>query len=48
VLTPYAVARDGEHFYSVRQLPRTSGPVTQISVILNWFEDLKTKVRTGR
>jgi eukaryotic-like serine/threonine-protein kinase len=43
VLTPYAVARDGQHFYAVRQPPQTSVPVTHINFILNWFEELKTK-----
>ncbi len=44
VLTPYAVAPDGQRFYAVRQLPRTAKPVTEIHVVLNWFEELTAKL----
>ena len=43
VLTPYAVAPDGRRFYAVRQTTRASVPVTEIRVVLNWFEELRTK-----
>jgi hypothetical protein len=43
VLTPYAVAPDGRRFYAVRQTTRASAPVTEIRVVLNWFEELRTK-----
>ena len=45
VLTPYAVGANGR-FYAVRQLPRVPAPVTQINLILNWFEALKSRVVT--
>jgi hypothetical protein len=41
VLTPYAVAPDGLRFYAVSQPKRAAAPVTQINLILNWFEELK-------
>jgi Tol biopolymer transport system component len=44
ILTPYAVAPDGQRFYAVRQVPRAITPVTQVNLILNWFEELKAKV----
>jgi dipeptidyl aminopeptidase/acylaminoacyl peptidase len=48
VLTPYAVAQDGQRFYAVRRLRRTSTPVTQVNLILNWFEELKAKAPARR
>jgi hypothetical protein len=44
----YDVSRDGQRFYVVRR-PVTPSPmpVTHISLVQNWFEDLKAKVPTG-
>jgi serine/threonine-protein kinase len=36
VFTPYAVARDGQHFYMVRDAPSTRQPITEIRLVLNW------------
>jgi eukaryotic-like serine/threonine-protein kinase len=44
LLTPYAVAPGGRQFYAVRQLSRAPAPPADVDVVLNWFEDLKTKV----
>jgi WD40 repeat protein len=41
LLTPYAVSRDGQHFYAVRIPPRTGPLVTSIDLVLNWSEELK-------
>jgi serine/threonine-protein kinase len=45
VLTPYAVALDGQHFYAIKKVPRESTPVTYLNVVFNWFEELKARVR---
>jgi len=45
LLTPYAVSPDGQHFYAVRQPVHKPAPVTQINVILNWFEEVKARSR---
>ena len=44
VLTPYAVARDGQRFYAVRHPRRAATPVTEISLVLNWFDDLRSRL----
>jgi Tol biopolymer transport system component len=44
----YDVSRDGQRFYVIRRLEAPSGvPVTHISLVQNWFEELKAKVPTG-
>ena len=41
----YDVARDGSRFYAVQyRNPPPAPPITHISVILNWFEQLRAKV----
>ncbi len=45
----YDVAPDGQHFYAVRYgMPSPPTPVTHISLMLNWFEELKAKVPVKR
>jgi Tol biopolymer transport system component len=44
----YSVAPDGRRFFAVRMVPQASDPVTHISLILNWFEDVIAKVPPGR
>jgi eukaryotic-like serine/threonine-protein kinase len=45
--TAYDVSPDGQRFLMVKQTePSTS--VTQINVVLNWFEELKQKVPAGK
>jgi hypothetical protein len=45
ILTPYAVSPDGQRFYTVRSLPRAPARVTDINLVLNWFEELNAKIR---
>ena len=45
-MKPYDVAPDGQRFLLVRK-EEGSDP-TQINVVLNWFEELKQRVPTGR
>jgi len=45
----YDVAPDGQRFYVVRTPPPPPTPVvTHVDLMLNWPEELKTKVPTGR
>jgi hypothetical protein len=44
VLTPYAVAQDGQRFYAVRHPRRAAAPATEISLVLNWFDDLRPRL----
>jgi len=48
LLTPYAVAPDGKSFYAVRNVPRPQTRVTDVNVIFNWFEELKSKAPARR
>jgi len=43
----YDVDADGD-FLMVSEAPPTPQPVTQLNVVLNWFEELKELVPTGR
>ena len=45
LLTPFAVSSDAQHFYAVRKPAATAAPITQINVVLNWFEEVKAKSR---
>jgi hypothetical protein len=45
----YDVSLDGQRFYTVQAVP--SPPVslvTEINLVLNWAEELKTKVPSGQ
>jgi hypothetical protein len=42
------VSPDGRQFFAVRMVPQPAQPVTHINLILNWFEDVKAKVPSGR
>jgi hypothetical protein len=45
----YDVARDGQRFYAMQyRYPPPVAPVTHLSLILNWFEELKAKAPTAR
>jgi len=45
----YNVAPDGQRFYAVQYVTPPPPPVvTHINLIMNWFEELKAKVPTGR
>ena len=46
---PYAVAPDGQLFYAMRLVPRSPrAPVTQIRLVTNWLDELKTRVAAGQ
>ena len=44
----YDVTPDGRRFLMVKPKPRPPSPVTQLVLVLNWFEELKAKVPTTR
>ena len=45
----YDVTPDGQQFFVFQERPRPPmAPVTHISLVLNWFEELKAKVPTTR
>jgi Tol biopolymer transport system component len=43
----YDVSPDGQRFLMLKPVEQAAGP-TQINVVLNWFEELKQKVPTGK
>jgi Tol biopolymer transport system component/predicted Ser/Thr protein kinase len=44
----YAVSPDGQRFLMVKPSEQAQATPTQINVVLNWFEELKQKVPTGK
>ena len=42
----YAVSPDGQRFLMIKA-PEQEAILSQINVVLNWFEELKQKVPTG-
>jgi serine/threonine protein kinase/Tol biopolymer transport system component len=44
----YDVSPDGQRFLMLRPSEQTQTAQTQINVVLNWFEELKQKVPTGK
>ncbi len=44
----YDVSRDGQRFLMLKPIDQGEGAPTQINVVLNWFEELKQKVPTGK
>ena len=44
--TAYDVSADGQRFLMVKET-EPAAAVTQINVVLNWFEELKRRVPTG-
>jgi Tol biopolymer transport system component/tRNA A-37 threonylcarbamoyl transferase component Bud32 len=47
ISTAYDVSADGQRFLMVKATEQASS-ATQINVVLNWFEELKQKVPTGK
>ena len=45
---PYDVARDGNHFLFFRTAGETKEESQQLTVVVNWFEELKSKMRPGK
>jgi len=49
VSTPnYDVSPDGQRFLMLKPTEQAQAAPTQINVVLNWFEELKQKVPTGK
>ena len=44
----YDVSSDGQRFLMLKASEQPEGAPTQMNVVLNWFEELKQKVPTGR
>jgi eukaryotic-like serine/threonine-protein kinase len=44
----YEVSRDGQRFLMLKPSEQAQAAPTQINVVLNWFEELKQKVPTGK
>jgi Tol biopolymer transport system component/predicted Ser/Thr protein kinase len=44
----YDVSPDGQRFLMLKPVEQTGAAPTQINVVLNWFEELKQKVPTGK
>ena len=44
----YDVSPDGQRFLMLKPVEQTQAAPTQINVVLNWFEELKRKVPTGK
>ena len=44
--TPWSIARDGRRFLRVQQV-EPERPVTHISVVLNWFDEVARRVAGG-
>jgi eukaryotic-like serine/threonine-protein kinase len=47
-LSNFDVSRDGQHFLMLKPVDQEQAAPTQINIVLNWFEDLKQKVPTGK
>jgi Tol biopolymer transport system component/tRNA A-37 threonylcarbamoyl transferase component Bud32 len=47
-LANYDVSRDGQRFLMLKPAEQQQAAPTQINVVLNWFEELKQKVPTGK
>ena len=44
----YDVSRDGQRFLMLKPSEQGQAAPTQINIVLNWFEELKQKVPTGK
>jgi serine/threonine-protein kinase len=44
----FDVSHDGQHFLMLKPVEQEQAAPTQINVVLNWFEELKQKVPTGK
>jgi eukaryotic-like serine/threonine-protein kinase len=44
----YDVSPDGQRFLMLKSVDQSQAAPTQINVVLNWFEELKQKVPTGK
>ena len=46
--TDYDVSADGQRFLMLNSVEQAETAPTQINLVLNWFEELKQKVPTGK
>jgi serine/threonine-protein kinase len=44
----YDVSLDGQRFLMLKSIAQSEAAPTQINIVLNWFEELKQKVPTGK
>jgi len=44
----YDISTDGQRFLMLKPVEQAQGALTQINVVLNWFEELKQKVPEGK
>ncbi len=44
----YDASPDGQRFLMLKPVESQASAPTQINVVLNWFEELKQKVPTGK
>jgi hypothetical protein len=44
----YDVSSDGQHFLMLKPVEQQQAALTQINVVLNWTEELKRLVPTGK
>ena len=44
----YDVSPDGQRFLMIKPSEQAQAAPTQINVVLNWFEELKRRVPTGK
>jgi hypothetical protein len=44
----YDVSPDGQRFLMLKPVEQAEAAPTRINVVLNWFEELKQKVPTGK
>jgi hypothetical protein len=47
-LPDYDVHLDGQRFLMLKPIEQAGGAPTQINVVLNWFEELKRRVPSGK
>ena len=46
--TSYDVSSDGKRFLMIKPPARTPGPTDQVTVVLNWFEELRRRAPVGK
>ncbi len=44
----YDITPDGQHFIMLRNLPMPDQRVTKLTVVLNWFDELRRRAPTGK
>jgi serine/threonine-protein kinase len=44
----YDISKDGKRFLMIKQVDERPTPVTRLKVVVNWFEELKRLVPTGK